>query len=111
MFNNGHVTALRELVEDLSSLNASRCDRQRECFAKEHVVRLAPVRDLIRKITRSVCHAAIPIAANNCATSHQLMAMFGWDSIWMAEQYTRRADQQQLAADAMHLIEARDAKP
>jgi hypothetical protein len=27
-------------------------------------------------------------------TSRQLMAIFGWDSIRMAEQYTRRADQQ-----------------
>jgi integrase len=54
--------------------------------------------------------AGATIAANNGATSHQLMAMFGWDSIRMAEQYTRRADQQRLADDAMHLIEPRDAK-
>lgn len=54
--------------------------------------------------------AGATIAANNGATSHQLMAMFGWDLIRMAEQYTRRADQQRLAGDAMHLIEAQDTK-
>ena len=51
--------------------------------------------------------AGATIAANNGATSRQLMAIFGWDSLRMAEQYTRRADQQRLAEDAMHLIEAR----
>ncbi|MBR0783937.1 tyrosine-type recombinase/integrase [Bradyrhizobium iriomotense] len=54
--------------------------------------------------------AGATIAANNGATSRQLMAIFGWDSIRMAEEYTRRADQQRLAEDAMHLIEPRDAK-
>jgi integrase len=54
--------------------------------------------------------AGATIAANNGATSRQLMAIFGWDSIRMAEEYTRRADQQRLAQDAMHLIEARDVK-
>ena len=50
--------------------------------------------------------AGATIAANNGATSRQLMAIFGWDSIRMAEQYTRRADQQRLADDAMHLLES-----
>jgi len=54
--------------------------------------------------------AAATIAANNGATARQLMAMFGWDSIRMAELYTRRADQQHLAEEAMHLIQAPDAK-
>jgi integrase len=49
--------------------------------------------------------AGATIAANNGATSRQLMAIFGWDSIRMAEQYTRRADQERLADDAMHLLE------
>jgi integrase len=48
--------------------------------------------------------AGATIAANNGATSRQLMAMFGWDSIRMAELYTREADQRRLAEDAMHLI-------
>jgi len=36
------------------------------------------------------------------------MAIFGWDSIKQAELYTRAAEQKRMAADAMHLIEARD---
>ncbi|MEY9221632.1 tyrosine-type recombinase/integrase [Bradyrhizobium ottawaense] len=54
--------------------------------------------------------AGATIAANNGATSRQLMAIFGWDSIRMAEEYTRRADQERLADDAMHLIQPRDVK-
>ena len=38
------------------------------------------------------------------------MAIFGWDSIRMAEHYTRSADQERLADEAMHMIEARDIK-
>jgi hypothetical protein len=38
------------------------------------------------------------------------MAIFGWDSIKQAEIYTRAAEQGRMAADAMHLIEARDIK-
>ncbi|MFL5240377.1 MAG: tyrosine-type recombinase/integrase [Rhizomicrobium sp.] len=49
--------------------------------------------------------AGAVIAATNGATSRQLMALFGWDSIKMAELYTRQADQQRLADDAMDLIE------
>lgn len=52
--------------------------------------------------------AGAVIAATNGATSRQLMALFGWDSIKMAELYTRQADQQRLAAEAMHLIEPVD---
>ena len=48
------------------------------------------------------------IAANNGATSRELMAIFGSGSIRMAEH--THADQQRLADDAMHLIEARDIK-
>jgi hypothetical protein len=36
------------------------------------------------------------------------MAIFGWDTIKQAELYTRAADQQRLAKDAMHLIDASD---
>ena len=52
--------------------------------------------------------AGATIAANNGATSRQLMAIFGWDSIRMAEHYTRGADQERLADDAMHMIEAKE---
>jgi integrase len=49
--------------------------------------------------------AGATIAANNGATAHQLMAIFGWDTLKMTEQYTRSADQQRLAEAAMHLLD------
>jgi integrase len=51
--------------------------------------------------------AGATIAVDNGATAHQLMAMFGWSSIRMAEHYTRKANQVRLAKDAMHLLEKR----
>jgi hypothetical protein len=50
--------------------------------------------------------AGATIAANNGATSRQLMAIFGWDTLKEAERYTRNADQKRLAEAAMHLLEA-----
>ena len=52
--------------------------------------------------------AGATIAANNGATSRQLMAIFGWDSIKMAELYTQAADQERLAESAMHLLDTKD---
>jgi integrase len=49
--------------------------------------------------------AGATIAANNGATSRQLMSIFGWDTLKEAERYTRAADQVRLAEDAMHLLE------
>jgi integrase len=49
-------------------------------------------------------------AAENGATAHQLMAMFGWDSIKQAEHYTRKASQTKLASGAMHLLERENQK-
>ncbi len=49
--------------------------------------------------------AGATIAAQRGATSKQLMSIFGWDSIQMAELYTRSADQEHLAASAMHLLD------
>lgn len=49
--------------------------------------------------------AGATIAANNGATAHQLMAIFGWDTLKMAEAYTRAADQERLAELAMHMLE------
>jgi integrase len=49
--------------------------------------------------------AGATIAANNGATAHQLMAIFGWDTLKMAEAYTRAADQERLAEAAMHMLE------
>jgi integrase len=51
--------------------------------------------------------AGATFAANNGATARQLMAIFGWDTIKEAEHYTRKADQEQLAEAAMHLLEKR----
>jgi integrase len=48
--------------------------------------------------------AGATIAATNGATAHQLMAIFGWDTLKMAEAYTRKADQRRLAASAMHML-------
>lgn len=47
-------------------------------------------------------------AAQNGATSAQLMAIFGWRDIKQAELYTRAADQKRLAGDSMHLIGGAD---
>jgi integrase len=49
--------------------------------------------------------ASATIAANNGATPHQLMAMFGWKSIKMAQHYTRAADQIRLAESGMFLLD------
>ena len=49
--------------------------------------------------------AGATIAANNGATSRQLMAIFGWDTMKEAERYTRGADQKRLAEAAMHMLE------
>jgi integrase len=56
----------------------------------------------------SLRKAGSTFAANNGATSHQLMAMFGWRTLKMAEQYTRAADQQRLAEAAMHMLALRE---
>lgn len=50
--------------------------------------------------------AGATIAAEAGATAHQLMAIFGWSTIGMAERYTQAADQKRLADGSMHLIEA-----
>jgi hypothetical protein len=43
-------------------------------------------------------------AAENGATEHQLMAMFGWDSPKQAAVYMRKANRTKLAKGAMHLL-------
>ena len=54
--------------------------------------------------------AGATFAADQGATEHQLMAMYGWDSPKQAALYTRAADRKRLAADAMHLVDP-DYKP
>lgn len=48
--------------------------------------------------------AGATIAAENGATEHQLMAIFGWSSPKQAAVYTRKANRKRLAGDAMDLI-------
>jgi integrase len=47
--------------------------------------------------------AAATLLANAGASSRMLMSVFGWSSLQEAERYTRAADQQQLAEQAMNL--------
>ena len=48
--------------------------------------------------------AGASIAAENGATTRQLMAIFGWSSIKEAERYTNAASQRVLAKSGMKLI-------
>lgn len=51
--------------------------------------------------------AGATIAANNGATAHQLMAMFGWKDIKMAQRYTQAADQERLAESGMYMLDTK----
>ncbi len=55
--------------------------------------------------------AGATIAAENGATEHQLMAMFGWDSTKQAALYTRKANRKRLAAEAMHKLVPSESVP
>lgn len=48
--------------------------------------------------------AGATVAAENGATEHQLMAIYGWESPKQAALYTRKANRKRLAASAMHLL-------
>jgi integrase len=48
--------------------------------------------------------AGAATAAENGATSHELMAMFGWLSLQEAERYTRAAERKRMAGGAMSRI-------
>ena len=48
--------------------------------------------------------AGATLAAENGATEHQLMAIFGWSTLKEAERYTRTAQRKKLAGDAMPLL-------
>jgi hypothetical protein len=48
--------------------------------------------------------AGAAIAAENGATEHQLMAIFGWQTIKEAERYTKAARRRKMAGDAMPLL-------
>lgn len=49
--------------------------------------------------------AGATIAANEGATPHELMAMFGWSNLAMAEIYTKKADKIKLARAASERLE------
>jgi integrase len=53
---------------------------------------------------RGIRKAAATRAAENGATPHQLMAMFGWLSLTEAERYTKTANRRKLASDAVALF-------
>jgi site-specific recombinase XerD len=48
--------------------------------------------------------AGAVIAAENGATAHQLMSIFGWLTLKQAEHYTKAAEQKRMAKDAMPLL-------
>jgi integrase len=48
--------------------------------------------------------AGAALAAENRATEHQLMAIFGWRTIQEAERYTKAARRKKMAGDAMPLL-------
>ncbi|HRN87912.1 MAG TPA: tyrosine-type recombinase/integrase [Hyphomicrobium sp.] len=48
--------------------------------------------------------AGAAIAAENGASEHQLMAIFGWQTIKEAERYTKAARRKKMAGDAMPLL-------
>jgi len=52
--------------------------------------------------------AGAATAAENGATSQQLMAIFGWLSLDEAERYTRAAARRRMAGDAMGLLVRKD---
>lgn len=49
--------------------------------------------------------AGAAIAAENGATPHELMAIFGWLTLKEAERYTRAAEQKKIAARAMQMLQ------
>jgi len=56
------------------------------------------------KSAHGVRKAAASRLVEKGATTHQLMAIFGWLTIKQAELYTRGAERKRLAEDAMHLL-------
>jgi integrase len=54
--------------------------------------------------------AGATIAAENGATTHQLMAIFGWLTIKEAERYTQAAQRKRMAGDAIGLLMRQEAK-
>ena len=55
--------------------------------------------------------AGAAIAAQNGATPHQLMSIFGWRTLQEAQRYTKAVDQKRIAAGAMHLLRRHALQP
>jgi len=60
---------------------------------------------IMEKAAHDLRKAAATRAADNGATTHELMAIFGWIDIKEAEVYTRNANRKRLAAQAMTKLE------
>jgi integrase len=60
------------------------------------------------KSAHGVRKIAATTAADNGATIHQLMAIFGWKTTQMAELYTREANRKRLAREAAHMLGGRN---
>jgi integrase len=60
---------------------------------------------IVDKSAHGLRKAAATRAADNGATTHELMAIFGWKTVQQAEVYTRAADRKRLAARAMDKLE------
>ena len=58
----------------------------------------------VQKSAHGVRKIAATTAADNGATVHQLMAIFGWKTSQMAEFYTREANRRRLAREAVHML-------
>jgi integrase len=54
--------------------------------------------------------AGATLAAEQGATTHELMAIFGWLTMRQAETYTRTAQRKRMAGEAMNLLVRREAK-
>jgi integrase len=65
----------------------------------------------IAKSAHGVRKIAATTAADNGATVHQLMAIFGWVTTQMAELYTRGANRKRLARSAVHTLNRRVSPP
>jgi integrase len=59
---------------------------------------------ILNKSAHGLRKAAATRAADNGATAHELMAIFGWLDIKEAEIYTKAADRNRLAARAMEKL-------
>lgn len=59
----------------------------------------------VQKSAHGVRKIAATIAAENGATAHQLMAIFGWTNIRQAEVYTREAERAKLAAQGINTLD------